>query len=210
MEITLPGLDAPHGWCSIALTDSFDNVRRKRLLSGVNLVRPLGPDLTNKPPQQVVETMTGRSIGRKAWHDPNLEVPGRNVFPLITIEPKIGLVMGSRFVRLLLDSSGLTFDPKSPPPDTVRHVQMDSSQCEIVQGWSLSNPTLLSVDAPALRQTVGEGVQRLNEGSLAIFTDRVGIDSLGIVVDALPRPGIGTVVTAFVLTDIFTSAQSLP
>jgi hypothetical protein len=174
---------------------------KKRLLSGLNLIRPLGPELSGLTSPQVVRDMAYINLGALTWWDPNLQVPGSNVIPIVAIEPIEGYVFGQNYVLLNLDDQGLSLDQHSPLPASLEHVTLNHAQCQQVDHWSLFDPNLLNVEIPALKKTVGGGVDKTYEGCLALFADLTGIDAIGMVVDAEPIVGGGSAITVVRLKD---------
>lgn len=202
MEVTLTGVDPAHGQTTAMTGIAITVGANQRLLAGINLIRPIGPALATLPPNGAVENMQSVAVGTEHAHDGNLQVPGAQVVPLVVLAKAAGFNMGGSFIRMVLKGGVLSMDPAGPAPATVPHIPMNSATATPVNNWTLSDPTLLTVAIPAFRQALPLGLDRFDEGTPVIFTDRAGVDSIGIAVDVTATPGGGATVTAFMLSQI--------
>ncbi|RYG95526.1 MAG: hypothetical protein EON58_13975 [Alphaproteobacteria bacterium] len=214
MEIKLIGVADPYGADSckakadILIYDTLDGAERKSILTGLNLVRPLGAGLANLPQNPAVHNTTNVHIGNKTWHDQNLHVPGGLVVPVVAVRPRTGFAFGDAFLRLRLTGAGLGLHPNSPSAQNLQHVPMDSSKSQRLMAWQLGDPTIFNVQTPVYQQSVAANLGPSHEGALVIFEDSAGIDAFGIAVDVKSFPGV-SIVTAIRLTDLFDQANAV-
>lgn len=202
MEITLVNVSAPHGSEHATTCIAVTAGAKTLLLTGVNLLRPLGVPLAGLPLGCDVENMGSVDLGKMAAHDGNLAVPGQAVTPIVTIAPPANFNMGTNFVRLKVQGGNLSVEPISPSPNTVPHIPMDTSVATAVQNWTLSDGNNLMATLPAFQQAVGLNLTHVHEGTMALFTDRAGIDAIGLVVDVNTTAGGGATVTAVMLSQV--------